>query len=473
MVDEYQDTNAVQYELVRQIAGGHRNLCVVGDDDQSIYGWRGADIRKILDFEKHFPGAVVVRLETNYRSTRQILDAANSVIRNNPSRHEKSLKSALGEGDPVLFQVLEDEEAEAEYVVKEITTAVASGRARHSDFAVLFRTAVQPRVFEAKLRARAVPYVLVGGMSFFDRKEVRDIVSFLKLVQNPDDETSLLRVVNVPPRGVGDTTIDRVLEYATTHGISAGKAFDEAEKIEKLPPAAVAAVQGLRAKLRAMGDPEPGQKLVEIVRRLIREVSYADEIQKNYPDPRDADVRWAAVMEVVNFAENHVRRRGAEASLGGFLEELTLNGQDDKNDKDAARRDCVTLMTLHAAKGLEFPRVFLVGCEEGILPHQRSVAEDTVEEERRLMYVGVTRAQRRLVVTHCSERAKYGKRAACMPSRFVFEIQGTSPPPGWRAAGSAEPARAAEPAKPESKPAPSSRKAPAKRPSKAAASRRR
>jgi DNA helicase II / ATP-dependent DNA helicase PcrA len=273
-------------------------------------------------------------------------------------------------------------------------------------------------------------------MSFFDRKEVRDILAFLKLVQNPDDEMSLLRIVNVPPRGVGDTTVDRVLEYATTHGISAGKAFDEAEKIEKLPPAAVAAVRTLREKLRALGTPEPGAKLVEVVRKLIRDVSYADEIQKNYPDPRDADARWAAVMEVVNFAENHVRRRGAEASLGGFLEELTMNGQEDKNDKDASRRECVTLMTLHAAKGLEFPRVFLVGCEEGILPHLRSVAEDTVEEERRLMYVGVTRAQRRLTITHCEERAKYGKRAACMPSRFVFEVQGTSPPPGWRAAGS-------------------------------------
>jgi DNA helicase-2/ATP-dependent DNA helicase PcrA len=485
MVDEYQDTNGVQYEIVRQIAGGHRNLCVVGDDDQSIYGWRGADVRKILEFEKHFPGAVVVRLERNYRSTAQILDAANAVIRNNPTRHDKSLRSELGPGEPVLFQVMEDEEDEAEQVVKEIVTAAQSGRARYSDFAILFRTAVQPRAFEAKLRAKNVPYVLVGGMSFFDRKEVKDVIAFLKLVQNPDDEMSLLRVVNVPPRGVGATTVDRVLEYATAHGISAGKAFDEAEKVEGLPPAAVAAVQTLRAKLRAMGDPEPGQKLVEILRRLIREVSYADEIQRNYPDPRDADVRWAAVMEVVNFAENYVRRRGADATLAGFLEELTLNGQEDKNDKDAQRRDCVTLMTLHAAKGLEFPRVFLVGCEEGILPHQRSVAEDTVEEERRLMYVGVTRAQRRLTVSFCEERAKYGRRSECMPSRFVFEIQGKSPPPGWRAAGSKDAAPRDRPpdgpvlpgamaeAAPESKPAPSSRKAPAVRRSKRAAPARR
>ena len=473
MIDEYQDTNAVQYEIVRQIAGGPSfrdpgdaaapgrvagagNLCVVGDDDQSIYGWRGADIRKILEFEKHFPGATVVRLETNYRSTRQILDAANAVIRNNPSRHDKTLRSSLGEGEPVLFQETDDEETEAETVVKEIVTAAQSGRARYSDFAVLFRTAVQPRAFEAKLRARNVPYVLVGGMSFFDRKEVRDVIAFLKLVQNPDDEMSLLRVVNVPPRGVGDTTIDRVLEHATKHGITAGAAFDQAAVIDKVPPAAAAAVQALREKLKALAAPEPGPRLVEVVRKMIRDVNYAEEIQKNYPDPRDADVRWAAVMEVINFAENYVRRRGAASTLGGFLEELTLSGQEDKNDKDASRRDCVTLMTLHAAKGLEFPRVYLVGCEEGILPHQRSVAEDTVEEERRLMYVGVTRAQRRLVVSFCRERAKYGKRAACMPSRFVYEIQGTSPPPGWRPAHApgeqpAAPAPEPPPAKTESK----------------------
>src|SRR6185295_18103797 len=192
---------------------------------------------------KHFPGAVVVRLETNYRSTRLILEAANAVIGNNPSRHDKRLRSALGEGEPVQFVELDDEEGEAEHVVKEIVGATQSGKARLSDFAVLFRTAVQPRAFEAKLRARNVPYVLVGGMSFFDRKEVRDVIAFLKLVHNPDDESSLLRVVNVPPRGVGDTTVDRVLEHATTHGISAGKAFDEAEKIDKLPPVAVAAVR--------------------------------------------------------------------------------------------------------------------------------------------------------------------------------------------------------------------------------------
>jgi DNA helicase-2/ATP-dependent DNA helicase PcrA len=448
MVDEYQDTNGVQYEIVRQIAGERRNLCVVGDDDQSIYGWRGADVRKILDFAKHFPGAVVVRLLTNYRSTKPILDAANAVIRNNPSRHEKELVSALGPGEPVQILELDDEESEAEHVVKEISASVQTGRARYSDFAVLFRTAVQPRAFEAKLRSRNVPYVLVGGMSFFDRKEVRDVVAFLKLVQNPDDEPSLLRVVNVPPRGVGDTTVDRVVEYATAHGISAGRAFDEAEKIEKLPPAAVAAVRSLRAKLAALASPEPGAKLVEVVRRLIREVNYAEEIQKNYPDPRDADVRWNAVMEVVNFAENYIRRRGGESTLGGFLEELTLNGQEEKNDKDAARRECVTLMTLHSAKGLEYPRVFLVGCEEGILPHHRSVKEDTVEEERRLMYVGITRAQRRLVVSHVKERAKFGRRAECMASRFVYEMQGVAPPADWRparAAGEDDPAPAARP----------------------------
>jgi ATP-dependent DNA helicase UvrD/PcrA len=480
MVDEYQDTNAVQFDIVRAIVSGARlgdagvpgsgNLCVVGDDDQSIYGWRGADVRKILEFDRHFPKAVVLRLETNYRSTRQILEAANTVIRNNPSRHEKSLRSALGEGEAVVVRQEEDEEAEAESVVREIAEAVQSGRARWSDFAILFRTAVQPRAFEAKLRARRIPYVLVGGMSFFDRKEVRDVIAFLKLVQNPDDEMSLLRVVNVPPRGVGAATVERVLEHATREGITAGRAFDAAETIEGVPPSAATAVRELRTKLAALASAAPGPKLVETLRKLIRDVDYAAEIQRNYPDPRDADARWAAVTEVVDFAENYVRRRGADATLAGFLEELTLTGDEERSQKESSRREAVTLMTLHAAKGLEFPRVFLVGLEEGLLPHQKAVEEDTVEEERRLMYVGVTRAQRRLVITHARTRARYGRRAESSPSRFLFEMQGTAPPADWRPARTAA-AKAADHPTQESKwPAgggaargPRKKRAPAKR----------
>jgi superfamily I DNA/RNA helicase len=448
MVDEYQDTNAVQFEIVHEIAGGHRNLCVVGDDDQSIYGWRGADVRKILDFERHYRGAAVVRLETNYRSTRPILDAANAVIRCNPSRHDKSLRSAIGDGEPVRVEKLEDEEKEADFVVRGIAEAARAGT-QFRDNAILVRAAVQTRAFEARLRQGNVPYVLVGGMSFFDRKEVRDLLAYLRLVQNPDDEGSLLRVVNTPPRGVGDSTIDKVLAFATEHGISAGAAFERAAEIAGVPASAAAAVREFRAMLARFASPEPGPQLVSVLRRLVGNLAYDAYLRMTYPEPRDFEARMAAVTEVVNFAENHVRRRGASATLGEFLEELALNGDEDKSSKDAARRDAVTLMTLHAAKGLEFPRVYLVGCEEGILPHMRSVAEDTVEEERRLMYVGITRAQRRLVVTHCAERAKYGRRSKCDASRFVFEMTGEAPPADWRAAAprDKEEAPAARPSK--------------------------
>jgi superfamily I DNA/RNA helicase len=437
LVDEYQDTNAPQFEILRHLAGGHRNLCVVGDDDQSIYAFRGADVRKILEFEKHFHGAAVVRLETNYRSTAPILEAANRVIRNNPARHEKALRSTTGDGPAVEVVELPDEEAEAAHVAKEIQQGVQRGRVRYGDFAVLIRSAVQARPFETAFRARGIPYVLVGGMSFFDRKEVRDVLAFVRLTANRDDEVSLLRIVNTPPRGVGDTTVDRVLEFATQHGISAGAAFERGGDIENASPAAVEAVRGLRAKLDALGAEKPGKDLVDWLRRLIRAVDYAAELERCYPEQRERDTRWAAVMEVLNVAENYARRT-SEPTVAGFLEEVTMQGEDSRSSKEQ-KRDAVTVMTLHAAKGLEFPCVYLVGLEEGLMPHARSAAEDGVEEERRLMYVGITRARRVLTVTWAKERAKYGRRKESMPSRFLFEMQGTAPPPGWRAVASESP----------------------------------
>ncbi len=421
MVDEYQDTNGPQYEIVSRIARAHANLCVVGDDDQSIYGWRGADVAKILGFEKDFPGTTVVRLETNYRSTRQILDAANTVIRNNITRHDKALRSAKGDGDPLLVYEASDEEDEAEFVVRSIVERVATRAAKLGDFAILFRTQVQPRTFEARLRANNVPYVLVGGQSFFDRKEVRDLLSFLKCVANPDDEVSLLRIINTPPRGIGKTTIDRINTWATEQGVSAAAALRRLEEIPGLPNAAVAGAKRLLETFERLAEHTEGEGLVTLVQKLIHDVGYKEEVERAYPDAAAREARWAGVMEVVNFAENYTRRN-ASPDLVGFLEELNLNANDDKTSEDPRRRNAVTLMTLHAAKGLEFPYVYLVGCEEGILPHARSIEEDTIDEERRLMYVGITRAQERLVVTHAAERAKYGKRIECTPSRFLFEL---------------------------------------------------
>jgi DNA helicase-2/ATP-dependent DNA helicase PcrA len=431
LVDEYQDTNGPQYEILRQIAGRHRNLCVVGDDDQSIYGWRGADVRKILSFEKDFPGAKVVRLETNYRSTPQILAAANKVIAHNPARHEKALRAALPDGPPLTAMRLADETEEAEYVAREIRELVQRREARAGEFAILLRAAALARSFETRLRAHGLPYVLVGGMSFFDRKEVRDVLALLKLVDNPDDEVSLLRVINTPPRGIGKTTIDRLLEHAASHGVSVAHALREGHAIEGLPPAAAQAVRSfldlcetLRGRARKGG-------VASLVHATLEAVGYRGEVERLYPDPVTFDTRWAAVDEVLQLAAQHDRTRKA-TSLSTFLQELALTATDDQDEDGKTERDAVSLMTLHAAKGLEFPRVYLVGLEEGILPHARSVAEDSLEEERRLMYVGVTRARRNLTLTCTVVRNKYGRQVESMPSRFLYEMKGEPPPEGWR-----------------------------------------
>jgi DNA helicase-2/ATP-dependent DNA helicase PcrA len=431
LVDEYQDTNHPQYEIVRLIGGEHRNVCVVGDDDQSIYGWRGADIRKILGFHHDFPGAKVVRLQTNYRSTKPILDAANAVIRHNASRHEKALTSARGEGEPVRFLRLKDETSEAAFVVEQMRKLLRVEEATPRDFAILCRTQVQFRPFEAELRANGVPYVVVGGMSFFDRKEVRDVVAFLKLAVNPRDETSLLRIINTPPRGVGKASIDRVLAFATERGITAAEAFDQAGEIEGLSPQSVAGYQALRQVIDGAGLADAGRDLVARLERFLEAVGYRDEVTRLYADPMTREARWAGVLEVLNFAENHVRRSG-QPSLHGFLEELTLQGDDGPGEERKDVRDnAVTLMTLHAAKGLEFPHVFLVGLEEGILPHARAVAENGIEEERRLAYVGITRAMTTLTMSFAFERARYGRSARTTPSRFLFEAQDEATPAGW------------------------------------------
>ena len=440
LVDEYQDTNGVQYELLRQIAGEHKNICAVGDDDQSIYGWRGADIKNILSFESHYPGALVVRLETNYRSTNQILSAANRLIVNNSGRHEKVLRSALGDGPLIMAHTLRDEDAEAEYVVKDIEAVVNEAGAKYSDIAILFRTAQQPRSFETELRARDIPYVLVGGMSFFDRKEVRDVLAYIKLMVNSKDEVSLLRIINCPPRGVGKGSIEKVLAFATDNGISVPEAFDRAEEIGGLPKAAENAVQALRANLKTLMVQSKGLGVVETIRRLLDVVGYRTEVDRIYKEEKERNDRWASVMEVLNTAENFVNRRKLP-TLGRFLEDMALSESDRNTKEEPGKRNVVNLMTLHSAKGLEFSRVYLVGVEEGILPHKRSVAEDGIEEERRLGYVGVTRAKRYLTITMTAERAKFGTRVTSHPSRFFYEIKGEAPPAGWVAAGAIEPAQ--------------------------------
>lgn len=442
MVDEYQDTNGPQYGILHALAKDHRNLCVVGDDDQSIYGWRGADVSKILGFEKDYPGAKVVRLETNYRSTPEILNVANALIQQNIQRHDKELKPALESGVPVMWLPLFDEMNEASYVVGDIRQSHSLGETRWKDYAILFRTQTQPRAFEAELRRLNIPYKISGTRSFFDRKEVRDLLAFMKLMENPDDEVSLLRILNVPPRGIGKTSVDKMLEKATEEGVALGRLLLEQTALTGLPEKPVKASTELLEELVALkkrggsaGD------LVGMIRGLIDLVDYRREVERCYDDPTTLDIRWNGVAEVVNFAENHARTT-PKASLNTFLEALALDA-DDQEEEDEDERDAVTLMTLHAAKGLEFPRVYLVGFEEGLLPHARSAAEGNVEEERRLAYVGYTRAQRMLTVTWAEQRTKWGRQTKCHASRFYYETTAEPLPDGWMASGQEPPPRPA------------------------------
>ena len=439
LIDEYQDTNGPQYEIVKQIGGKHLNVCVVGDDDQSIYGWRGADMSKILNFSKDFPKAVVVRLETNYRSTSEILEGANAVIRNNASRHEKTLRSAAGSGAPIRLIQAKDEATEALFVVEDMIQRMRETRSPPGEFAILFRTQVQPRVFEMQLRQRHLPYNLVGGMSFFDRKEVRDVLAYLRLIANPADELSLLRVINTPPRGVGTSSVEKALGIAAQKQLPLADVFLHADASAALPPGAVESVRQFLGTLHGLRDMTQGPQLVGLIKRLLQDVKYADEIVRCYPEEGARTTRWEAVNEIMNMAEIHVRQT-RDATLTSLLEDMTLNANDADDEEPEAAADRVTLMTLHSAKGLEFGEVYLVGVEEGLLPHARSIQEGGVEEERRLAYVGITRARRRLTLSYTLSRARYGQRVTTVPSRFLYELRGQQtpaprdPPPAPKAA---------------------------------------
>jgi DNA helicase II / ATP-dependent DNA helicase PcrA len=424
LIDEYQDTNGLQYRIVKALADRHRNLCVVGDDDQSIYGWRGAEVTHILSFQKDWPDAKVVRLEDNYRSKAPILELANTLIAHNSTRHKKVLRPSREGGIPPKIVRFDNETAEAEEVVRDIRMRldVTDGpRTAASDLAILFRTNEQPRAFELELRRAKVPYVLVGGMSFYDRKEVRDVLSYLRVIANPNDEVSLLRIINVPSRGIGAGTIEALLERA----VSAGKPLwqvlpDSLGDIPTVTAQRIAEFCQLINQTRARLGQQP---LGEMMKELLATVDYKSELTRAYKTPADVEARWATVEELINSAALYTER-AETPSLLGFLEESTLADRDDYGD-DKKERHALTLMTLHSAKGLEFPHVYLIGMEEGLLPHQRSILDGrSIEEERRLCYVGVTRAQDTLVLSFCRERMKWGKPRPSIPSRFLMEMRG-------------------------------------------------
>lgn len=439
LVDEYQDTNGSQYRIVKALAEKHRNLCVVGDDDQSIYGWRGAEVAHILRFKNDWPEAKVVRLEVNYRSTREIVEWSNRLIAFNKVRHGKVLRATCS-GDPPQIKQLDDETKEARWVVDDIATRMAEKKRRAKDIAILCRTNEQPRAFEMELRRRKIPYVLMGGMSFYDRKEVRDILAYLKLISHPADEVSLLRIINLPARGISQPTVKRLMDEAIRRGQPLWEVLPDAGAIGGLSSAAVAAVERFRAMIEQYQRKMKAQPPVDLLTTLVREIRYKDELIKLYPNAADQESRWAAVEEVVNAAGEYSRReaeKGHRATIAGFLQEIALTGDELGQDKEEKlERDAVALMTLHAAKGLEFREVYMVGMEEGTLPHHRSIAEPgaAVDEERRLCYVGVTRAQRRLTLTLALNRMKWGKSRPTIPSRFLYELTGGADNPNYQAA---------------------------------------
>ena len=432
LVDEYQDTNGSQYRIIRALAEPHRNLCVVGDDDQSIYGWRGADVTHILNFSNDWPDAKVVRLEHNYRSVGAILDMANTLIAYNKNRHDKRLIAARPAGSRPRILQMKDETEEAKFITGEVARLLDRGEYEPGDVAILFRTKEQPRLFEQELRKAKVPYVLLGSQSFFDRKEIRDILSYLKWIDQPDDEVSLLRVINTPPRGLGSKTVKEIVSRAVEAGRSAWSICSDAAAVQDFSVAARRGIDALRMLRSDVLLKAKSHSLTDAVRTLLERTQYMDEIRRLYDNEEEREARQNSLQEIVNSIGAYEDRDPENATLGGFLAEVALSGRELGNEKDkAALQNAVWLLTLHAAKGLEFPVVYMVGMEEGILPHHRSIGEygDDVDEERRLCYVGLTRAQESLSLSLCLARRKWGKLRPTTPSRFLYEITGKADNP--------------------------------------------
>jgi DNA helicase-2/ATP-dependent DNA helicase PcrA len=416
MVDEYQDTNHAQYRWLQLLAGEHRNLMVVGDDAQSIYSFRSADIRNILNFTDDYPDAHVVKLEQNYRSTQTILDAANAVIRNNRGQTPKSLWTEVGYGDPIKIRELEDEHAEARFVTGEIQQLVDDGVSR-AEIAVFYRTNSQSRVLEDTLVRAEIAYQVIGGTKFYERAEIKDAIAYLTVLVNPQDVGAFTRIVNSPRRGIGSTSMSRVLAFANTMGMSIWDAASEPEQVPSLGAAAIKALRRFMGTMHVLRErAEYGAPLSALLKETLQETGYLEALEAERTI--EAQGRIENLEELVNVAVEY--DAGAEEpSLAEFLQQVALVADADERADDEG---LVTLMTLHNAKGLEYPIVFIIGCEEGVFPHSRALDEGGLEEERRLCYVGITRAERDLYLTYARTRAVFGARSWGAPSRFVGEI---------------------------------------------------
>ncbi|RYF29502.1 MAG: ATP-dependent DNA helicase PcrA [Chloroflexi bacterium] len=411
LIDEYQDTNAAQYAIVKQLVNEMQNICVVGDDWQSIYSWRGADFTNILNFERDFPGTKVIKLEQNYRSTGAILEAANNVITKNTQRTDKKLWTAIGSGTPVQVHATYDEAEEASLVAGRISTHASMGARAYGDFAILYRTNAQSYTLERALRLQRIPYQLVGGVRFYDRKEIKDIIAYLRLVYQPNDRMSFSRIVNVPTRGVGATSVEKFLTWQASTGMDILSALVNVQQTSSVTARARTALQELGEKLRIIQVMiHENATPADIIEKLLKLTAYRDFILDGTPQAEERDLNIGAlVSEVQVFAD-----------LPEFLQEVALVSSADT----AAGKEKVTLMTIHAAKGLEFPVVFMVGMEEGIFPHSRiyEAGPSELEEERRLCYVGMTRAREELHLSYAQSRLQFGQRGYNSVSRFIADM---------------------------------------------------
>ncbi len=433
LVDEYQDTNGSQYGITKHLTLRHRNLCVVGDDDQSIYAWRGADVSHILGFTKDWPDAKVVCLEDNYRSTGQILALANRLIEFNKNRHDKTLIASRPSGPRPRIEQYKDEITESKSVVGEISNLIDNQHIQPRDIAILFRTNEQPRLFETELRKAKVPYVMLGSQSFFDRREVRDLLAYLKWIDQPDDEISLLRIINTPARGLSNKTVQLLVQRAVERGVSVWQVMRNPASVADLTIAAQRGIRQLASLADDVRQRATTDSLSDAMRTMIERTAYADEIARLYDQPEERDARMSSIGELANAMSAYEDGAEGTADLTGFLAEISLSGREMGNEKDKlAAQNAVWLLTLHAAKGLEFPYVYMVGMEDGLLPHSRSTRsgdEDDIAEERRLCYVGITRAQEVLTMSLALTRRKWGKAVPTTPSRFLYEITGKADNP--------------------------------------------
>lgn len=418
MVDEYQDTNGAQYQLIKLLASKYNNLCVVGDDDQSIYGWRGADIKNILDFEKDFKNTTVIKLEQNYRSTGLILESANAVIKNNRTRKAKALWTEQGEGAKLKFHLSQSDRDEAKYICDTIDKEAVEGK-KYSDFAILYRNNALSRVIEEQLVKSSIPYRLFGGTRFYDRREIRDIMSYLKVINNPDDDIALKRIINVPKRSIGDTTVAKISAYALENNISFYMALCGSENIDTLTPRAQKSLVAFVELLNDFMIDAQELPVSDLIEKIIDDTGYKAELEAINTD--ESKGRIENIDELINKA-SEFEEKNEESTLAQFLEEVALVADVDGFTEG---QDTVVLMTLHSSKGLEFDTVFIAGFEESIFPGFRAMQDGTgteMEEERRLCYVGITRAKNELYLTAAKNRMQHGQRVFNLPSRFLKEI---------------------------------------------------